>query len=251
MIDFLINIDTEILLFLNSLHAHWLDSFMSMATGRFVWVPMYATILFILFRTFPRREACIYTVGVVLAIVFADQICATVLRPQFERLRPSNPDNPVSELVHIVDDYRGGRYGFPSCHGSNSFALATILALIVGTPRFTRFIFFWAALNAYTRLYLGVHYPGDLITGAAIGSAGAAAIYYAMRGLASLYNRRVPDSRKLMMSASKEESRVLFAYPAGMLAPVMRLNVVNVRVFDVLPAVGASTMLVLFACALF
>lgn len=251
MIDFLINIDTEILLFFNGLHAPWLDSFMSMATGRFVWVPMYATILFILFRTFPRREACLYTIAVVLAIVFADQICATVLRPQFERLRPANPENPISGLVHIVDDYRGGRYGFPSCHGSNSFALATILSLIVGTPRFTRFIFFWATLNAYTRLYLGVHYPGDLLTGAIIGSAGAAAIYYAMRGLAAIYNGRVSESRKLNLSASKEESRVLFAYPAGMLAPVMRLNIVNIRVLDVLPAVGASTMLILFACSLF
>lgn len=250
MLDFLINIDTEILLFFNSLHTPWLDSFMTMATGRFVWVPMYATILFILFSTFPRREALLYTVAVILSIVFADQICATVLRPIFERLRPAHPDNPISQFVHIVDGYRGGHYGFPSCHGSNSFALATIMALIVKIPRFSRFIFFWATLNAYTRLYLGVHYPGDLLVGAIIGSAGAAGIYFAVQGFASLYNQKCKEGRQLILSAKRDESRILFAYPAGILSPVMGLKIVNVRVFDILPAVGATTMLLLFALSL-
>lgn len=249
MIDFLIDIDTQLLLFFNSLHTPWLDSFMSMATGRFVWVPMYATILFILFTTFPRRVALLYTVAIVTAIIFADQVCASVLRPVFERLRPAHVDNPVSQFVHIVDGYRGGLYGFPSCHGSNSFALATILALIIKTPRFTRFIFFWATLNAYTRLYLGVHYPGDLIAGALIGSAGAAAIYYAVQFLATLYCR-VARRPALQLSAAKEESRILFAYPAGILSPVLKLTTVNVRVFDILPAAGATTILLLFVVSL-
>lgn len=225
-------IDTQLLLFFNGMHTPWLDSFMMMATGRFVWIPMYATILFILFRTFPRREAAIYTLAIVAAIVFADQVCASLLRPFFERLRPSHPENPISEWIQIVDGYRGGRYGFPSCHGSNSFALATILALIIRSARFSRFIFFWAILNSYTRLYLGVHYPGDILVGAVIGSAGAVGIYFLFRSLFHL-------------STKKEESRILFAYPAGILAPVTHLNVVNVRTFDIMPAVGATTILLL------
>ncbi len=250
MIELLNSIDTAVLLFFNSLHTSWLDSFMWMATGRFVWVPMYATILFILFKTFPRREACIYTLAIIAAIVFADQICASVLRPVFERLRPSNIENPISSSLSIVNDYRGGRYGFPSCHGSNSFALATILALIMRTPRFTRFIFFWAVLNAYTRLYLGVHYPGDLLCGAIIGSAGAAAIYAAVQFCSRIYNRHNPGAA-LQLTTNKEVSQVLFAYPAGFLTSVVRLEVVKVRVLDVLPMVGATTMLILFFIALF
>ena len=70
----------------------------------------------------------------------------------------------------MVDDYRGGSYGFPSCHSANSFALASFMALLVANSGFRIFIFTWALLNSYTRLYLGVHYPGDLLTGAIIGS---------------------------------------------------------------------------------
>lgn len=235
--EFIINIDSQLLIFLNSFHTPLLDSFMMMATGRFVWVPMYASILYILFRSFPRREAILYSVAIVAAIVFADQICATFLRPYFERLRPSNPENPISQWIQVVDDYRGGRYGFPSCHGSNSFALATILALIIRSARFSRFIFFWAILNAYTRLYLGVHYPGDILVGALIGSCGAALIYFVMK-------------RAFNLSGRNEESRILFAYPAGFLAPVMRLSIVNVRMFDILPIVGCSTIILLLFLAL-
>lgn len=230
-------IDSQLLLFFNGMHTQWLDSFMMMATGRFVWVPMYATILFILFRTFPRRDAALYTLAIVAAIVFADQVCASLLRPIFERLRPAHPENPLSQWVQIVDGYRGGRYGFPSCHGSNSFALATILALIIRSARFSRFIFFWAALNSYTRLYLGVHYPGDLLAGALIGSAGAVGIYFLFR-------------RIFNISAGKEESRILFAYPARILAPVTHLNVVKIRTYDIMPAVGATTILLLLLLSL-
>lgn len=238
MIQILTDIDTQLLLFFNNLHTPWLDSFMMMATGRFVWVPMYATVLYLLFRTFPRRQALAYTLALVLAVAFADQVCATLLRPWFERLRPAHPENPVSQFVKIVDGYRGGRYGFPSCHGANSFALATILALTVRRARFTRFIFFWAMLNAYTRLYLGVHYPGDLLAGALIGSAGAASIYWV-------------TNRLFRFGTGHEESRILFAYPAGIFEPVMRLRIVNVRVFDILPTVGGATMVLLLAIALF
>lgn len=238
MIDFLINIDTQVLLFFNGLHSPLMDSFMMMFTGRFVWVPMYLSILYILFTKYKTRDALLLTVVIAGCILFADQVCASLLRPEFERLRPAHPENPVSAMVHIVDGYRGGRYGFPSCHGSNSFALATILALIVRVPRFTRFIFVWATVNAYTRLYLGVHYPGDLIVGAMIGSLGSLMIWWVAK-------RFVGETQ------SEDGTQILFAAPTGPLEPVMRLRIVNIRAFDVLPAVGATTMILLFAIACF
>ncbi len=169
MLDFLNDIDTQILLFLNNMHLPFFDHFMMAFTGRFIWVPMYATILYILFKRFGYKVAICYTIAIPLVIICADQLCATIIRPWVERLRPANINNPISNLVHIVDNYRGGKYGFPSCHAANSFALATFLSLLFAKRRFTIFIIVWAFFNSYSRLYLGVHYPGDLIIGAMVG----------------------------------------------------------------------------------
>ena len=104
--------------------------------------------------------------------------CATLIRPEVCRLRPSNPENPLSEMVHIVGGYRGGSYGFPSCHAANSFALASFLTLLFANRKLSLFIFAWAVLNSYSRVYLGVHYPGDLLVGAIIGTAAGLAMAF-------------------------------------------------------------------------
>ena len=171
MLDFLIDIDTQILLFFNGLHFPFFDYFMKAFSGKLIWVPMYATMLYILFRRFGWKVALCFTIGIACAIALADQIGASMIRSAVERYRPSNLNNPIHTLVHIVDGYRGGRYGFPSCHAANSFALATFLSLLFTKRRFTIFIFIWAITTAYSRLYLGVHYPGDLLVGALLGSA--------------------------------------------------------------------------------
>lgn len=169
MIEYIDAIDARILLFFNNHHSQFFDNFMIMFTGRFVWIPMYAAILLWLVKSLGAKRALIYVAGIALAITLTDQICATFIRPVVERMRPSNLDNPLSVLIQIVDDYRGGDYGFPSCHAANSFALAVFLAGL-RRRRIAIFIIIWAFLNSYTRLYLGVHYPGDLLAGAIIGS---------------------------------------------------------------------------------
>ncbi len=116
-------------------------------------------------------------ISIVLTIVYADQICATLIRPLVERMRPSNPNNPISEWVHIVNGKRGGRYGFPSCHAANSFGLAFFVMLLFKNRLLTLFILLWAALNSYSRIYIGVHYPGDLIAGMLVGLSGAVLMY--------------------------------------------------------------------------
>lgn len=170
MIDYLITIDTEIFLWLNSHHTPYWDVVMKMSSGKLIWVPMYVALLFAYCRSYGWRSALLAVVLTVLAVTAADQITASVIRPFFERLRPSNPDNPISQFVHIVDGYRGGRYGFPSCHAANTFAVATLTSLIFNRWKFTLFIYFWALLNCYSRVYLGVHYTGDLLVGSIIGT---------------------------------------------------------------------------------
>lgn len=170
MLDFLIDIDTKIFLFFNGMHAPFWDSFMGYFTGKAIWVPMYVSSAYIIFRNCHWKAAVCISIGIVLTIVLSDQICATIIRPVVERVRPARLENPISAFVHIVDGYRGGAYGFPSCHAANSFALAVFLSFLFCKRWFALFVLLWAAMNSYSRLYLGVHYPGDLIVGAIVGS---------------------------------------------------------------------------------
>lgn len=178
MIEFLNSLDTSAFLAINGAHSPFFDSFMTMFTGRYIWIPMYAIVLLILFRTCRWHTAILYLAALAAAVFLTDQTCATIIRPVVERLRPSNPDSPISSLVYVVDGYRGGNYGFPSCHAANSMALAMFLTLFVKRRSFTIFIFGWALLNSYSRLYLGVHYPGDLLVGATIGCFFAGICYW-------------------------------------------------------------------------
>lgn len=170
MIDILNSLDADLLLFFNGLHSGFFDRFMVLASSRWVWLPMYCGLFMILLRITSPKMTLLYSVGLFFAIALTDQTCATLIRPAIERMRPSNPDNPLSALVHIVDGYRGGRYGFPSCHGANSAALLVFMGCVMRRRLYVWVLASWALLHVYSRIYLGVHYPGDIICGAAIGS---------------------------------------------------------------------------------
>ena len=195
MLETLQNIDSQLLLFFNGFHTPFLDHFMTLFTGKYIWVPMYAAILPILFKKFRPGMAVMLILGIVAAVALSDQTCATLLRPYFQRLRPSNLENPLSAFVTVVDGYRGGPYGFPSCHAANSFALAAFLCLVVRRKAFRAFIIIWAVINCYTRMYLGVHYPGDILFGAAIGSAYGVACYYAVTCIARYFFKSYAEPR--------------------------------------------------------
>lgn len=206
MIDILDAMDAEATVFVNSFHNSFFDSFMMLFSGRFVWVPMYATIMLILYRHFGFKKTIVFTVFIALTITAADQLCASYLRPVVSRLRPAHLDNPLSELIHVVDGYRGGLHGFPSCHAANSFALVTFLALLVRRGRFLVFIYLWAVLNSYSRLYLGVHYLGDLLVGALIGSMIGAVMYYIGARIANMVD---PATRSSYVSQENEGKPVV------------------------------------------
>ena len=170
MIDSLSALDSQLTVAMNSLHNAYFDQFMYLFSNKWIWVPMYATILIILYKRYNIKAAVLFLVAIALTITITDQLCASIIRPIFERMRPANPDEPLSQVIHVVNGYRGGPYGFPSCHAANSFALASFLALMRRRWLFGGVVFLWAALNAYSRLYLGVHFAGDLVVGAVIGS---------------------------------------------------------------------------------
>lgn len=174
-----IDIDTNIFLYLNGLHNAYWDSFMMMFSGKLIWAPMYAAFLWMVWRCFSWKTALTVTLMGVVLIALADQTCATLIRPYVERLRPSRLENELSDFVHVVNGYRGGLYSFPSCHAANSFAFAVFASLLMKRKAWTSFILVWALVNSYSRIYLGVHFPGDLLVGAIIGTTVALVVYWA------------------------------------------------------------------------
>ncbi len=177
----LIETDTNVLLAINGWRSAWADYFMYAFSGKWVWVPMYAAILYTLARNLPWKVLIGCIIAIALTIVFADQVCATVIRPLVCRLRPANPENPIADLVQIVNGYRGGRYGFPSCHSANTFGLVFIAYYLFRHCGLTLFLVGWALVTCYSRVYLGVHYPGDLLVGALVGFAGASLCFLLFR----------------------------------------------------------------------
>lgn len=170
MIDTLASLDEQILLIINGHHTAFLDELMTLVTGKWIWIPLYLLLIDILFKKLGPKYAVLSLISIALAIFMADQICASLIRPYVGRMRPTNPDNPIYHLITIVDGYARGGYGWPSCHAANTFALATLLSMVFRSKYFTVFIFSWATLVSFSRIYLGVHYPGDIVCGAIIGS---------------------------------------------------------------------------------
>jgi undecaprenyl-diphosphatase len=177
MIDQLIELDKELFFFLNDLHTSWLDTPMMLFSNTLTWTPLYILLIYLIVKDFPN-EWWIILLGIAASILLSDQITSSLMKPFFERLRPSR-DPALEGLVHYVDDYRGGLYGFASSHAANTFGTATFLFFLFHKKRKGIFIlFFWAALVTYTRIYLGVHYPGDIIVGGIAGAICATFCYY-------------------------------------------------------------------------
>lgn len=191
IINSLIQADTELLLALNGISSQFADVFMSLFTGKVIWVPMYLAILYIIYRNFNWKIATTIALFMVATITVGDQLCSSIIRPMVGRLRPSHIDNPIADLVYIVDGKRGGGFGFPSAHATNTFSLALFLIGFAKDRALALFMLSWAFINSYSRLYLGLHYPGDLIVGAILGGT----IGYTMQALLSFSMSKLLETK--------------------------------------------------------
>ena len=180
--------DIELLLAINGFHTEFLDSWMWNITQKSTWIVLYVAMLAVLIiryhdnNTPPLRSWLRITlvfVGFAACVLLSDQLSG-IIKHAMERPRPTH-EAALSGVLNIVNGYRGGRYGFPSAHAANTFSAALLFVLITGDWKNTAALMTWVGLNCYSRVYLGVHYPSDILGGLALGTIIALGVYGTLR----------------------------------------------------------------------
>lgn len=168
--EFLNSLDTDLFLLINGMHNSFFDTIMYWLSNKLFWVPMYLLIVFLLIRRYKMRGILMLLfIGIVITL--CDQTASGLLKNLVQRLRPSH-EPALAGLVHLSKAGTGGLYGFVSSHAANCFGLATFLWFTLDKQfkPLKYWLFVWAVLVSYSRIYNGVHYPGDVVVAAFIGA---------------------------------------------------------------------------------
>ena len=191
----LIHLDKELLLWLNGSDSLFMDSLIMTLTNAKTWIPLYLSLFYVVLKS----NATVKDILLVLAaagtcVLLAGTIDDTIVKPLVARWRPGH-DPEIGMLVDTVDGYRGGKYGFFSAHASNTFSIAVFFSLLMRQRLFTVFMVSYSLINCYTRMYLGVHYPGDITVGLLWGGLVGWGVYkgYCRLTTPAVYTRQLCD----------------------------------------------------------
>lgn len=160
--------DKSVLLALNGSDSLFWDGFMMTVTKAVTWTPMIFILLYVILKNRGWRSFLFTLLFVGLVILICDQTASGFCKPYFHRFRPTH-DPEICSLVDIVNGKRGGQYGFFSSHASNTFGLATFVSLLLRNRLTTCILFSYAIICSYSRIYLGLHFPGDILVGMSFG----------------------------------------------------------------------------------
>ncbi|WP_281542741.1 phosphatase PAP2 family protein [Maribacter aestuarii] len=170
MLEELLHLDQELFIYLNGLGNSSWDNFWQFISNKYSALPIYLFLLILTYRKFGLKKTIVVIVSVAILITISDQL-SNLFKYGTTRLRPCH-DPTISSVVRLVKSYCGGQYGYFSAHASNSFALAIFFGILLKSEfkNISLLLLIWAALVAYSRIYIGVHFPLDILTGAIIGS---------------------------------------------------------------------------------
>jgi undecaprenyl-diphosphatase len=223
ILDSIQKVDQSFFLFLNSFNTEFWDNAMVIMTGKAIWFPFYALLIFFIIRKYKRNSVYIFFF-LIVAIVFSDQV-AGIMKNLTQRLRPTH-DPALSNLVHSLAN-KGGLYSFFSSHAANTFAVAALTSFLFNNKPYTLLIFIWACLVSYTRIYLGLHFPFDILVGCIWGYLMGFAAHRAIIWVQQKYFKSMfPDISKTKLSNEESVSIILFfiIYMTAVLLTIQQLG---------------------------
>ena len=181
ILDVLQDIDRELLLAVNGSDSLYLDRVVRTLTNGLAWIPLYLSMFYLVVKNNDNFRRLLFLLGgVAVCYLLAGAVDDGIVKPLVARWRPTH-DPQIGALVDVVDGYRGGKYGFFSAHACNTMSIATYFCWIARSRRLSITLVIWSLVNCWTRLYLGVHFPGDILVGLIWGVTVGTGVYFLYR----------------------------------------------------------------------